>query len=49
MKEIRSQIKQKMGFEIIPLKLDGRINTVEMVWAHCKNRGREITQNDLAN
>jgi hypothetical protein len=49
MKETKSLIKQKMGFEIIPLKLDGRISTVEMVWAHCKNTGREIPQNDLTN
>jgi len=38
-----------MGFEIIPLKLNGRISTVEMIWACCKNRGREILQNGMAN
>lgn len=38
-----------MGFEIITLKLDSRISTGDMVWEHCKNRGREILQSDLAN
>jgi hypothetical protein len=29
-------------------EIDGRIRTLEMVWAHRKNMGREIPQNDLA-